>query len=114
MSLAKRLAARQDAQRKSMEVAEWGEDDSSPLIVYYGPFLAMEMDKVQRKHPNFLQNISLAGMVEIIVMKAEDKDGNKLFGIDDKPVLMREPMSLITRIAGAMMSGDSVEEQEKN
>jgi hypothetical protein len=114
MSLAKRLAARQDAARKNIEVAEWGEDESSPLIVYYGPFLAIEMDKVQRKHPNFLQNISLAGMVEIIVMKAEDKDGNKLFGLDDKPVLMREPMSLITRIAGAMMSSESIEEQEKN
>lgn len=114
MSLAKRLAARQDADRRSIDVPEWGEDDSSPLKVFYGPFLAMEMDKVQRKHPNFLQNISLAGMVEIIVMKAEDKDGNKLFGLDDKPVLMREPMSLITRIAGAMMATDTVEEQEKN
>lgn len=113
MSLGKRIAARQDADRRSMEVVEWGEDDS-PLTVYYGPFLAIEMDKVQRKHPNFLQNISLAGMVEIIVMKAEDKDGNKLFGLDDKPVLMREPMTLITRVAGAMMATETVEEQEKN
>ena len=113
MSLAKRIAARQEAERRNIEVAEWGED-GSPLIVYYGPFLAIEMDKVQRKHPNFLQNISLAGMVEIIVMKAEDRDGNKLFTIEDKPTLMREPMNLITRIAGAMMMTDSVEEQEKN
>lgn len=114
MNLAKRLAARQDADRRSIEVAEWGEDETSPQIVYYGPFLAIEMDKVQRKHPNFLQNITLAGMVEIIVMKAEDKDGNKLFTLEDKPTLMREPMSLITRVAAAMMATESVEEQEKN
>jgi len=114
MSLAKRLASRQDAARKSIEVPEWGEDDSSPQIVYYGPFLAIEMDKVQRKHPNFLQNMTMAGMVEIIVMKAEDKDGNKLFGLEDKPTLMREPLTLITRVAGAFMSSDTVEEQEKN
>lgn len=113
MSLAKRIAARQEAERRSLDVAEWGEE-GAPLTVHYGPFLAIEMDKVQRKHPNFLQNISLAGMVEIIVMKAEDKDGAKLFGLEDKPVLMREPMSLITRVAGAMMATDSVEEQEKN
>jgi len=113
MSLAKRIAARQDADRRTMEVEEWGEE-GSPMTVHYGPFLAIEMDKVQRKHPNFLQNISLAGMVEIIVMKAEDKDGNKLFGLDDKPVLMREPFSLITRLAGAMMATDAVEEKEKN
>lgn len=114
MSLAKRLAARQDADRRSIEVPEWGEDESSPQIVYYGPFLAIEMDKVQRKHPNFLQSMTMAGMVEIIVMKAQDKDGNSLFTIEDKPTLMREPLTLITRVAGAMMSSESVEEQEKN
>ena len=113
MSLGKRIAARQDADRRSMEVAEWGEDDS-PLTVYYGPFLAIEMDKVQRKHPNFLQSMTMAGMVEIIVMKAQDKDGNSLFTIEDKPTLMREPLTLITRVAGALMSSESVEEQEKN
>ena len=72
------------------------------------------MDKVQRKHPNFLQSMTMAGMVEIIVMKSEDKEGNKLFGLDDKPTLMREPLGLITRIAGALMTTASVEEQEKN
>lgn len=113
MSLAKRLAARQDQKRSHIEVAEWGEDDS-PLLVYYGPFLAMEMDKIQRKNPNFLQNISLAGMADIIVMKAEDANGEKLFTLEDKPTLMREPMGLITRIAGAMMSSESAEEKEKN
>lgn len=114
MSLAKRLAARQDADRRSIEVAEWGEDETSPQIVYYGPFLAIEMDKVQRKHPNFLQSMTMAGMVEIIVMKAQDKDGNNLFTIEDKPTLMREPLTLITRVAGALMSSESVDEQEKN
>lgn len=114
MSLAKRIAARQDADRRTLEVAEWGEDDSSPLIVYYGPFLAIEMDRVQRKHPNFLNSMTMAGMVEIILMKAEDKDGSKLFTLEDKPTLMREPLTLITRVAGAMMSSESVEEQEKN
>ena len=114
MSLAKRIAARQDADRRTIEVPEWGEDESSPLIVYYGPFLAIEMDKVQRKYPNFLQNMTMAGMVEIIAMKAQDKDGNNLFTIEDKPTLMREPLTLITRVAGALMTSESVEEQEKN
>ena len=47
-------------------------------------------------------------------MKAEDVHGEKLFTLEDKPTLMREPMGLITRIAGAMMSSESVEDQEKN
>ena len=114
MSIAKRIAARQEAARSKLEVAEWGEDDNTPLVIYYGPFLAIEMDKIQRKHPKFLSEVTFPGMVDVIVMKAEDADGNKLFSLEDKPILMREQTGIIARVAAALMSSDSVEEQEKN
>jgi len=114
MSLAKRIAERQRAARKSIEVAEWGEDDTSPLVIHFGPLLALEMEKIQRKHPNFFQSATIAGMVDLILLKAEDKDGEKLFTLEDKPTLMREEFTLITRIAGEMISASSVEEHEKN
>lgn len=114
MSLAKRIADRQRASRKVIEVKEWGEDDSSPLIIHCGPLLAIEMEKIQRKHPNFFQSATIAGMVDLIIMKAEDKDGEKLFTLEDKPTLMREEFSLIATVAGEMISSTSVEEAEKN
>lgn len=114
MSLAKRIADRQRASRKVIEVKEWGEDDSSPLIIHCGPLLALEMEKIQRKHPNFFQSATIAGMVDLIIMKAEDKDGEKLFSLEDKPTLMREEFSLIATVAGDMISSTSVEEHEKN
>lgn len=114
MSLAKRIADRQAKARKSIEVAEWGEDSDSPLMLYFGPMLAMEMDKIQRKHPNFFQAATIAGMVDLIILKAQDKDGEKLFTLEDKPVLMREEFGVIARIAGEMISATSVEEHEKN
>lgn len=114
MSIAKRLAARQEAERSKIEVAEWGEDENTPLIVYYGPFLAIDMDKIQRKHKDFLSNVTFAGMVDVIIMKAEDENGEKLFTLEDKPVLMREKTNTIARIAGAFMTSESVEDQEKN
>lgn len=114
MSLAKRIADRQRAARKIIEVAEWGEDDTSPLIIHCGPMLAMEMEKIQRKHPNFFQSATIAGMVDLIILKAEDKDGEKVFSLEDKPVLMREEFGVIARIAGEMISATSVEDHEKN
>lgn len=114
MSLAKRIADRQRAARKTIEVAEWGEDDASPLIIHCGPMLAMEMEKIQRKHPNFFQSATIAGMVDLIILKAEDKDGEKVFSLEDKPVLMREEFGVIARIAGEMISATSVEDHEKN
>lgn len=114
MSLAKRIADRQRAARKTIEVAEWGEDDTSPLIIHCGPMLAMEMEKIQRKHPNFFQSATIAGMVDLIILKAEDKDGEKVFSLEDKPVLMREEFGVIARIAGEMISATSVEDHEKN
>lgn len=114
MSLAKRIADRQQRSRKKIEVAEWGEDDSSPMTVYFGPMLALEMDKIQKKHPNFFVSATIGGMVDLIILKAETKDGEKLFTLEDKPVLMREEFGIVTRVAGEMISSTSTEEHEKN
>jgi hypothetical protein len=114
MSLAKRIAERQQRARKSVEVAEWGDDADSPMVVYFGPMLALEMDKIQRKHPNFFQSATIAGMVDLIILKAEDKNGEKLFTLEDKSTLMREEFGVIARVAGEMISSTSQEEIEKN
>jgi hypothetical protein len=82
--------------------------------VYYGPLLAGELNRIQRKHPNFLGSASFDAMVDLIVLKAENGQGEKLFTLEDKAVLMREEVSVISTVAAAFMSGDSVEEQEKN
>jgi hypothetical protein len=59
--------------------------------------------------------MTVDGMVDLIIMKAETKDGNKAFTLEDKPFLMREEVNIIATLS-AKMFGDvvSVEEQEKN
>lgn len=110
MSLAKRIAARQQAARRQIEVPEWGEENA-PLIVYCGSLTCGDVSRLQRKHPNFLSNPTVDAMVDLILAKAEDKDGEKMFTLEDKPVLMRESVTLISRVSGAMFSTvESVEE----
>lgn len=114
MNLAKRIAERQNAARKTIEVIEWGEDEGSPLIIHFTPMLALEIEKIQRKHPNFFQQMTVQGMVDLIILKAENKDGEKLFTLEDKPVLMREEFTVIARVSAEMMTSRTVEEHEKN
>lgn len=84
-----------------------------PEKVYFGPLLAGELNRIQRKHPSFLQSASFEAMVELIVLKAENGQGEKLFTLEDKPILMREQVEVISRVAAELMSGTSSEELEK-
>lgn len=113
MSIAERIKARTSA-KFHIDVPEWGED-GEPLRVFYGPMLAGEVNKLQRKHPNFLTSMEMAGAVELVIMKAEDGQGEKVFTLEDKPTLMREEVQVISRVAAAFFSGTAgIEELEKN
>ena len=112
MSIAERIKAR-TSKKRHIDVEEWGED-GTPERVYYGPLLAGELNRIQRKHPTFLQSASFEGMVDLIILKAENGQGEKMFTLEDKPVLMREEVSVISNVAAEFMSGTSVETAEKN
>tara|TARA_B100001939_G_C16924615_1_gene611010 strand:- start:1557 stop:1901 length:345 start_codon:yes stop_codon:yes gene_type:complete len=114
MSLGSKIAERQSKQRRTIEVSQWG-DDGAPLLVYCKPITAGDINKLQRKHKDFLNNMQVEGMVDLIIMKAEDVDGNRLFTLEDKATLMSEPVNLIAEISGKLFSDvETVEDQEKN
>ena len=114
MSIAKRIAAkRADQEREVVEVPEWGEEDD-PLRLYFGPVTARDIEKVQRKHPNFLNSVTMPAMVEILILKCEDEKGDPAFTLEDKPILMGEPIGVISKVFATVFGGTSVEEHEKN
>lgn len=114
MSIAKRIAAKRAEQERGMvEVPEWGEE-GQPLRLYFGPVTARDIEKVQRKHPNFLSNITMGAMVETLILKCEDDKGDPAFTLEDKPILMGEPVGVISTVFAAVFGGTSTEEHEKN
>jgi hypothetical protein len=114
MSLGAQIAARRNTQRRIIDVPEWGEDDV-PLRLYCGPITAGDIDRLQRKHKNFLNDMTIAGMVDLIIHKAEMEDGAKAFTLEDKPHLMRETVAVISEVAGQMFGETvDVEQAEKN
>jgi len=113
MSIAKRIAAkRAEKERSFVEVEEWGDD--APLILYFTEVTARDIDRIQRKHPNFLTSPTLPAMVETIILKCEDEQGDKAFTLEDKPILMGETISVIAHVFGAVFGSTEVEDAEKN
>jgi len=114
MSLGSKIAEkRNNVQRRTIEISEWGDD--APLSIYVSPVTGGDIDKLQRKHKDFLNNMTIAGMVDLIIAKAEDADGNRLFTLEDKYTLLAEPVDLIAIIAAQIFTdAKSIEEQEKN
>jgi len=112
--LRERIAANRAArERVSAEVAEWGDSDG-PMVIYAGPVTGHDIDRIVRKHPNFLTNPSMEAMVDMIIHKGEDENGEKMFTLEDKHPMLSEPFSIIAEVFGAIFSATSVEDHSKN
>ena len=96
---------------KAIEVPEWG-DENGPLIVYVEPFTLK--DKARLQAVTRLGNSEADTLVELLVMKCLDKEGGKIFTIEDKPVLRNMvDASILERVSTEIMRVD-FKELEKN
>ena len=94
---------------KKIEVAEWGEE-GKPLIIYCSPFTLGE----KRNLFKGAKNDDLGVLVDVIVLKARDAEGNKIFKLDDKQVLLNNAdANVIAKVSTEILSGVSYEEAEK-
>ena len=104
MGLAKELRSRRKVEAREVQVPEWG-DESGAFKLYCRSITCYDLDQLQKKHPNFLQNTTIGAMVDLICMKAEDESGTKLFGsAEDRIDLMGEETSVISEIANQMFA----------
>jgi len=113
MSITKRLEKLRQRNRKQILVSAWSDEDEQ-FIIYTGELTCGDVDKIQRKHKDFINNPTIAAMVDMILLKAEGKDGEKLFTLEDRMFLMTERLDVISEIAGQMFETTSIEEAEKN
>lgn len=115
MGLAKELRTRREVKVRKVIVKEWGDDNDS-FVLYSKPLTCYDLNSLQKKHPNFLNNTTIAAMVDLIIMKAEDQSGERLFtAADDKMELMGEHTDVISSIANQMFADiESEEDTIKN
>jgi uncharacterized protein (UPF0128 family) len=97
---------------KTISVPEWAEEGEE-FIIYSTPLTLNERVKLNRHANNTIEM-----GVEMLIMKAKDKDGNLLFSKEDKPEMMRAvDATVVARIAqhiAGVSDDELVEEAEKN
>jgi len=85
---------------QSIEVSEWKDDDGKPTVIYWNPINLFEKNKLFKKSDN-LSDVSI--LADIVVMKALDQDGKKLFVEADKASLRREiPLAVLLELMTKM------------
>jgi hypothetical protein len=96
---------------QSIEVPEWQDENGKPTIIYWQPITLAEKKKLFNK----TENLNDAGLLaDVVVMKALDKDGNKLFSLEDKLALNHKVDSdVLSKIAVAMVQTPSAEDLKK-
>ena len=116
MSLAKALRKRRQVNARQISVAQWADDDGQPFVFYCYPITCNDLKVLEAKHKDFLNNTTVSAMVDLIVLKATDEAGTKLFtSAEDRVELMGEEITIISDIAEQMFSTiESVEQAEKN
>ena len=68
MGLAKELRNRREVKAREVLVPAWG-DDSGDFKLYCRAITCYDLDQLQKKHPNFLNNTTIGAMVDLICMK---------------------------------------------
>ena len=116
MGLAKELRNRRKVEARKIEVQAWADSEGQPFAMYCFPITCYDINELQKKHPKFMENTTIAAMIDLIVMKASDESGSRLFtAAEDRIDLMGEETGVISSIAEQMFAQiESVEEQEKN
>lgn len=88
-----------------IEVPEWD------AVIYSTPFTLAE----QRKLYKFAQNDDIEFLARAVIMKATDKEGEKIFDLSDKQKMMNKvDPKILSRIATEMGRSESIEDQLGN
>jgi hypothetical protein len=108
MDLLQKLKDAIEADSIEIEVPAWGQ------TFYVSPLTVQELGKLQKKYPDFLSNASVEAAVDLIMMKALDKSGEKAFNLEHKPLLLRQKATIVMQFYAAVVGTSLSEDPEKN
>ena len=93
-----------------IEVPEWGEDEDNPLKIYCKPITLSETSKFMK----LAKDDEVQLLVYVLIYKALDEAGEKLFTIADKKALLEKvDRDVLIRVSSEMMNNISQEQIKK-
>ncbi len=108
------IAHYETQERLIISIPEWGAANN-PLQIHVFPMTMAEVNLIQRIARKNASNIEHAA--NIIIVKARDKNGNRLFKLEDRDALMQKvDYRVVSRIAELIEAKffSSTEEQKGN
>jgi hypothetical protein len=98
-----------DQDVRVIEVAEWGEDDR-PLKIYSKPLTLAETSKLYKMS----KEDDLTMMAYVLIYKALDDNGEKLFDLGDKNALLNSvDREILVNVAQQIMGQEPIEDVKK-
>lgn len=95
---------------KVIEVPEWG-DEENPLKIYSKPLTLAETSKLYKMS----KEDDLTMMAYVLIYKALDENGDKLFDLSDKNALLNKvDREVLVNVAQQIMGQEPIEEVKKN
>lgn len=96
---------------KEIHVPEWGDESGEPLKIFAKPLTLAETSKLYKMS----KEDDLTMMAYVLIYKALDANGDKLFDVGDKQLLLNNvDREVLVRVAQEIMESPNVEEQKKN
>lgn len=93
-----------------IEVPEWGEDSDNPLMIYCRPITLSETSKFMK----MAQDDDVQLLAYVLIYKALDEAGEKLFTIADKKILLESvDRDVLIRVSSEIMNNVSQEAVKK-
>ena len=95
---------------KKIDVPEWGEDGQS-LLIYSKPLTLQETSKLFR----MAKDDDMAMLAYVLIYKALDANGDKIFSLEDKNALLNKvDRNVLIRVANEIMAEQPEAEVKKN
>jgi hypothetical protein len=96
---------------RQIEVPEWGEAPDKPLVIYYTPLTIADQQRITNAGNKLGE---LHKVIECLLIKAKDAQGNPVFTLADKQTLLKSADSnVIARVVREMMQPADPEDVEK-
>ena len=84
----------------------------TPVTLHASPLTANDLKIIGRKHPDFMLRPNVEGMVDLLILKAKDDNGEKVFTLEHKPLLMRLSTNITTGAFGDLFGEQLVSEDD--
>ena len=101
-------------------VAETADSESTMILagtevkLFSGPLTPNDMKIIGKRHPNFMMAPTMEGMVDLIILKARDANGQKMFTLEHRALLMRLPSSIVTGVFGELFGEQMTPETDED